>query len=115
MLVSLTELRSYRIESTDGDIGRIDDLMFFRGEWTVRYVVEDGWATLRGTVDAFWKRLRAEERALTLSGVRGVTNEPGVMPSRAYEDRRIAESIVSALERNVHTDAEHIDVRVSNG
>jgi len=39
MLASLTELRDYRIESTDGDVGRIDDLMFFRGEWIVRYVV----------------------------------------------------------------------------
>ncbi len=41
MLVSLTELRSYRVECTDGDIGRIDDLIFFRGEWVVRYVVAD--------------------------------------------------------------------------
>jgi len=39
MLISLTELKSYRIEGTDGDIGRIDDLLFFRGEWVVRYVV----------------------------------------------------------------------------
>jgi hypothetical protein len=39
MLASLTELRSYRIESPDGDIGRIDDLMFPRGEWGIRYIV----------------------------------------------------------------------------
>jgi len=39
MLISLTELKSYRIEATDGDIGRIDDLLFFRGEWVVRYLV----------------------------------------------------------------------------
>jgi hypothetical protein len=39
MLVSLTELKSYRIECTDGEIGRVDDMMFYRGEWVVRYVV----------------------------------------------------------------------------
>lgn len=39
MLASLTELKSYRIESTDGDVGRIDDLLFFRGEWMVRSIV----------------------------------------------------------------------------
>jgi sporulation protein YlmC with PRC-barrel domain len=39
MLICLTELKSYRIEATDGDVGRIDDLLFFRGEWVVRYLV----------------------------------------------------------------------------
>ena len=41
MPASLTGLRSYRIESLDGDIGRIDDVMFPRGEWVIRYIVAD--------------------------------------------------------------------------
>jgi len=41
MLASLTELRSYRVEGTDGEIGRISDLGFRADEWTVRYVVVD--------------------------------------------------------------------------
>ena len=77
--------------------------------------VEGGWVTLWGTVDAYWKKLKAEELASTLSGVRGVTNELAVVPSRTYEDRLVAESLVSALDRNVYVDAEYIDVHVNGG
>ncbi len=41
MLASLTELKSYYVEGTDGEIGRIADLGFREDEWTVRYVVVD--------------------------------------------------------------------------
>ena len=41
MLASLTELRSYYVKGTDGEIGRIDDLCFREDEWIVRYVVVD--------------------------------------------------------------------------
>jgi hypothetical protein len=41
MLASLTELRSYYIKGTDGEIGRIEDLCFREDEWIVRYVVVD--------------------------------------------------------------------------
>ncbi len=41
MLASLTELRSYRVEGADGEIGRIADLGFREDEWIVRYVVVD--------------------------------------------------------------------------
>jgi osmotically-inducible protein OsmY len=74
-----------------------------------------GWITLRGTVDAHWKKQRAQETVSTLPGVRGVTNELAVVPSRTYEDRLIADSIVAALERNIDVDASTIDVRVNGG
>lgn len=77
--------------------------------------VNDGWVILRGTVDAYWKKLRAEELASTLTGVQGVSNELAAVPSGTYEDRLIADSIVAALERSVHLDAEFIDVRVNGG
>lgn len=77
--------------------------------------VQGGWVTLNGSVDAYWKKLRAEEIATTLTGVLGVTNELAVVPSDAYEDRLIADNIVAALDRNVHVDAESVDVRVNNG
>ncbi len=41
MLASLTELKSYYVEGTDGEIGRIADLGFREDEWIVRYVVVD--------------------------------------------------------------------------
>lgn len=39
MLASLTELRSYYVKGTDGEIGRIEDLCFREDEWIVRYLV----------------------------------------------------------------------------
>jgi hypothetical protein len=39
MLASLTELRSYRVRGTDGEIGRFTDVCFPDNEWVVRYVV----------------------------------------------------------------------------
>ncbi len=77
--------------------------------------VRDGWVTLTGSVDAYWKKLRAEELASTLVGVRGVRNELSVVPSNRYGDRMIASSIVSALERNVHVEADEVDVTVEEG
>jgi hypothetical protein len=41
MLASLTELRSYQVEGTDREFGRIADLGFREDEWIVRYVVVD--------------------------------------------------------------------------
>jgi osmotically-inducible protein OsmY len=78
-------------------------------------LVTGGWVTLRGSVNAYWKKLRAEEVTATLAGVRGVTNELSVVPTTAYEDRLIADSIVAALDRNVYVDVESVDVRVNGG
>ncbi|MGE5295789.1 MAG: BON domain-containing protein [Solirubrobacterales bacterium] len=77
--------------------------------------VSDGWVTLRGSVDAYWKKLRAESLASTQVGVRGLTNEVAVVPSGTYEDRLIAESITSALEQDAQIEAGLIDVRVLGG
>ena len=66
-----TDLRSYTIGATDGDIGSVDDLYFDDLSWTVRYLVVDtgGWlsgrkvllspAALRG-FDAAGARVRTE-------------------------------------------------------
>ncbi len=77
--------------------------------------VSDGWLTLRGAVDAFWKKRMTEDTVATLTGVRGVTNELTVVPSRTYEDQLIADSIIAALERDLRVDASTIDVRVDGG
>jgi sporulation protein YlmC with PRC-barrel domain len=39
MLASLTELKTYRVQGTDGDLGKINDLCFRQNEWIARYVV----------------------------------------------------------------------------
>jgi osmotically-inducible protein OsmY len=103
----------------DADI-RTDIMNAFHGESELEGADIDvsvlaGWVILRGTVDAFWRKRIAEEIVSASAGVRGLTNELAVVPSRAYEDRLIADSIVAALERNVHVDVGTIDVRVNGG
>lgn len=41
MLRSIEELRGYRIEATDGEIGRVADFLFEDEHWTVLYLVAD--------------------------------------------------------------------------
>ncbi len=77
--------------------------------------VRNGRVTLIGSVDAYWKKLRAEELAATLVGVMDITNELAVVPSQRIEDRLIADSVVAALERNMYVDARAINVRVNEG
>jgi osmotically-inducible protein OsmY len=81
----------------------------------VRVAVEEGRVTLQGTVPAYRQKVKAQAVASGLLGVIGVTNELAVVPARKYEDRRIAEAIKAALDRNIYIDAEMVNVRVSDG
>ncbi len=77
--------------------------------------VEDGWVTLDGTVDAFWKKVRAEEVALGIRGVIDMTNRIAVVPTQSIADETLAETIMHALERNIYVNVDDIDVTVENG
>ena len=48
MLRSALQLRGYRIDAEDGRIGRVQDLYFDDGHWTVRYVVVETGTWLPG-------------------------------------------------------------------
>ncbi|MGE5296756.1 MAG: BON domain-containing protein [Solirubrobacterales bacterium] len=76
---------------------------------------EGGWVTLRGEVETYWQKLRAEDIVQPMTGVAGVTNELAVVPSGDFEDRRIAEEIEAALERNVYVEAGKVEVKVDHG
>lgn len=39
MLIGLTELKTYRVASADGEIGRLADIVFPQSQWSVRYLV----------------------------------------------------------------------------
>lgn len=77
--------------------------------------VDQGVVTLRGSVDAYWKKAYAEELVSRIRGVVLVSNHLGVVPSRAPIDQDIAEDIVAALDRNMLVDSSQVDVRVENG
>jgi osmotically-inducible protein OsmY len=75
----------------------------------------DGFVTLEGTVESYWKKVEAAIEALHVTGVMDVTNKLAVVPTAAFTDEAIARDIVSALDRNISTDVENIDVEVNNG
>ncbi|MDD4358763.1 MAG: BON domain-containing protein [Candidatus Pacebacteria bacterium] len=77
--------------------------------------VDGGLVTLTGSVDAYWKKIRAENLIFDLRGVTGVSNKLSVVPTRDFDDEQIANNIVSAIDRNVYVDAESVNVEVENG
>jgi len=39
MLIRLSDLKDYQVQALDGDVGRVDDVYFYRGEWQIRYLL----------------------------------------------------------------------------
>ncbi|MBD3362845.1 BON domain-containing protein [Candidatus Dojkabacteria bacterium] len=76
--------------------------------------VDDNEVTLEGTVDAYWKKYRAETLS-DLSGVHSIVNKLAVVPTEDIADEQIAEDVINALTRNVNVDPEKIEVKVKNG
>lgn len=75
----------------------------------------EGVVTLKGSVDAYWKKVHAEEVASNVSGVISIDNRLNVIRAKDFVDREIGEDITDALERNALIDAEDVDVTVEDG
>jgi len=74
--------------------------------------VMGGVLKLEGTVDAYWKRWKAETLVSDLQGVIDVENHLAVVPSESRVDKEIAADIEAALTRNLYIDAEKVTVKV---
>ncbi|WP_089093546.1 BON domain-containing protein [Nodularia sp. NIES-3585] len=74
-----------------------------------------GLITLRGTVDAYWKKFQVEDIGYGITGVIDIINELAVVPTKRPEDEEIARSIENALEHNTLVEAEDVNVVVENG
>jgi hyperosmotically inducible protein len=81
----------------------------------VEVAVDHGVVTLTGSVDAFWKKIRAEEATSHLRGITGFQNLLTVVPTRDADDEKIAEDIMAALDRNAAVEAGKINVKVKKG
>jgi hyperosmotically inducible protein len=81
----------------------------------IQVSVENRWVTLEGTVDAFWKKIIAEEDVSEVLGVAGVHNKLAVVPTERISDQRIAEDVVNALDRDIRVMTEDTNVEVENG
>ncbi len=77
--------------------------------------VNKGVVTLEGSVDAFWKRLAAENNAYSISGVVDVINKLNVVWTNEQSDEFIAKNIKAALEGSPLINSEEIVVEVKHG
>lgn len=84
-------------------------------EKNIQVTVDNHIVKLTGTVDSYWKKMKAEEIAYDVLGVMNVQNELGVVPTRDIVDKIIAQEIMSALDRNIYVDPDSLDVKVEDG
>jgi len=81
----------------------------------VNVSVKGGHVTLEGNLDAFWKKMRAEDLVADLLGVLSVTNAITVVPTESPSDRVIADNITAAIRRVGEIDINSVDISVRNG
>jgi osmotically-inducible protein OsmY len=104
---------------TDDEIaGNVRNMLIWNpilDEDKVDVTVHKGIVRLKGSVDSYWKKLRAEEIALDVRGVMDITNEIVVVPTEDQVDKTIAEDIINALKRNSHVNVDDINIEVEDG
>jgi osmotically-inducible protein OsmY len=76
--------------------------------------VQDHIVTLEGTVDSYWKKVRAADLA-DVTGVFEVVNKLAVVPTEDYVDEDIAGDVTDALDRNLHVNVDDVTVKVKDG
>jgi osmotically-inducible protein OsmY len=90
-----------------------DDLYLYGAD--IKVSLDAGVVTLRGTVDAFWKKRHAEALAEADRDVIEVKNELAVVPTQRFADEAIAKDVTAALERSAFVKAQAVNVSVSYG
>ncbi len=83
MLVEIKELHGFKIHASDGEIGRVDDILFDDEHWTVRYLVVNtgGWLSDRKVLISpiSFGGLVWDQRIINLKLTREqIENSPGV-------------------------------------
>ncbi len=82
---------------------------------TIDIDVSNRQVSLRGSVDAFWKKRKAKVISTNTRGVIRVANRLDIVPSREYPDEEIAHEIEKAIDRRPVVSKEEVEVKVSNG
>ena len=77
--------------------------------------INDGVATLKGSVKWFWQLRRVEELIGNIIGVIDLKNELTVVPSESIHDEIIASDIMDELKSLDHIEPDRILVEVENG
>lgn len=82
---------------------------------SMKVYTEQGSVNLEGSVTSIWRKILAEDLALSVKGVVNVKNKLSVVPGKDVVDEVVAEDIVNALDRNQMINVEDVDVKVDNG
>lgn len=81
----------------------------------IKVFVVDGIVTLKGTIDAYWKKSRIEDLASSIDGVLEIKNELRVLLGDKAPDIMIKKDILAALARMEVDGLENIQVEVKEG
>lgn len=77
--------------------------------------VVSGLVTLTGTVDSYWKKIKAEGKTAQFRDVIGIINDLVIVPKDRVVDQAIARDISQALDRDASVNPDHINIEVRNG
>jgi osmotically-inducible protein OsmY len=80
---------------------------------SIKSIVKNGWVTLEGDLEWNYQRTRAENTALRVKGVLGVTNHIKLAPH--VKPTEVKAKIESALKRIAQIDANRITVDANGG
>jgi osmotically-inducible protein OsmY len=78
---------------------------------SIKVTVENGWVTLRGTVDWFYQKEEADRTVRNSTGVKGVSNLITVAAKPTPSD--VKQKIIEALKRGAQFDAERITIEIA--
>ena len=76
----------------------------------IQVIVEDGWVTLKGTVDWYYQKEEAERAVRNLTGVKGTSNLIQVSAKATPTD--VKKKISETLQRAAQFDADRITVEI---
>lgn len=93
-------------------------LLFSEGDLDEKDIsinVNEGNIVLTGNVDAYWKKIKAEELISDISGISSIENKLAVVPTGKVKDKKIAEKVNKSLDTNKSVNRESINIAVEEG
>lgn len=81
----------------------------------ITITINEGIATLEGSVESYWEKIKAEDVSAGITGVVNVLNKLSVVPTERISDQVIADDITAAITRNFRVSIKNINVKVENG
>ncbi len=77
--------------------------------------VDTGNVILKGTVDSYWRKFRAQQLVSDVRGVISFDNKITVVPTEKVTDEVIAKDVIKAIDRSFSVDVNDVDVKVEDG